>query len=285
MERPGTAVSACLVLVAVLAAAGCNGESGAGTLAPELRKFIVQVPSGAAMDLMAPPAGGVEAVVATQEFKLVFNQLLDGDKIETVLPGGKVEGKTDVASIVWVGAPAGARAITARTTYNPAGALGVTQPGPSVLIAGVPGLPSGAKVAVTLVRAKITSKKGTAFVGPDTQMVDVAPFSVEANIKEGELVASEFVIKLTFNNTPADGVLGRVVVSATGIAVATEMKADETDPRVLVLTAKEGAWKAGGRYVLSVGLDATDLFGVALPVALSINFAVASPAPDGGAAP
>jgi hypothetical protein len=269
----------------VLAAASCNGESDSGTLAPELRKFMVQASGGGPMDLLALPAGGASVVAATQEFKLVFSQLLDGDKIETVLPGGKIEGKTDVASIVWVGAPAGAPSITARTTYNPAGALGVTLPGPSVLIVGEPGLPSGAKVAVTLARGKITSKKGTAFVGPDTQMMDVAPFSVDANIKEGDLVASEFVIKLTFSNTPADSVLGRVVVSVTGSPVAVEMRADEADPRVLVLTAKEGAWKAGGRYVLSVGVDATDLFGVALPVALSINFGVAASSPDGGAPP
>src|SRR5689334_21249321 len=120
---------------------GC-GSSAKDTGPPQLTKFLVQVPNEMDVDLLAPPDGGVPAVSGIAGFKVVFSQLLDGDRIETV-SGSMVTPKTDVASIVWVGAPAGAPAITAATSYDPSGAAGVNQPAPKILIAASPGLPSG----------------------------------------------------------------------------------------------------------------------------------------------
>src|SRR5262245_40867993 len=108
---------------------GCGSD--ANPPPPQLVSFLVQVPGEADVDLLAPPDGGVPAVSGAASFKLVFNQLLDGDKIEDAT-GATVTPKTDVASIVWTGAPAGAPAITAATSYDPSGAAGINQPAPKI---------------------------------------------------------------------------------------------------------------------------------------------------------
>jgi hypothetical protein len=236
------------------------------------------------LDLLAPPDGGVGAVLPTQPIKLVFNQLLDGDKIETVLDGGGVLGKTDVASLTWTGAPAGAPVIKAVTTYNPAGAVGVTIPAPSVLISPDPGLPSGAMLSLALVREKITSKKGTPLVGATAYTLQTAPFSVEANLTDGETVAPEFTISLTFSNVPAEAIGGAVTVTAGGAPVAIDVKPDDMNPLVKAVTPQGGAWPVGPVYVLTVGAAGADLFGVKLAAPVTLGFAVARASGDGGAA-
>jgi hypothetical protein len=273
-----------LVLAMLLAGAvSCSSDSG-GTKAPELVKFLVQAAGAPELDLLAPPDGGVGAVSPTSQLKLVFNQLLDGDKIETVLDGGAFVGKTDVASLTWTGAPAGAPAISAVTNYNPAGALAVTIPGPSVVIHPDPGLPSAAMLSLALIREKITSKKGTPFVGAATFMLQTAPFSVEANFMEGETVAPEFTISLTFSNVPADAIAGAVTVTVGGAPVAVDVKPDDMNPLVRVVTPRDGSWPAGSGYVLTVGAAGADLFGVKLAAPATLGFAVARASADGGTA-
>ena len=273
-----------LVLAMLLAGAvSCSSDSG-GTKAPELVKILVQAAGATELDLLAPPDGGVGAVSPTAQLKLVFNQLLDGDKIETVLDGGAFLGKTDVASLTWTGAPAGAPAISAVTNYDPTGALAVTIPGPSVVIHPDPGLPSAAMLSLALVREKITSKKGTPFVGAATYMLQTAPFSVEANFMDGETVAPEFTISLTFSNVPADAIAGAVTVTAGGAAVAVDVKPDDMNPLVRVVIPRDGVWPVGAGYVLTVGAAGADLFGVKLAAPATLGFAVARASGDGGAA-
>jgi hypothetical protein len=274
-----------VVVLAMLLAggAGCSSDSG-GTKAPELVKVLVQAAGAMDVDLLAPPDGGVGAVLPTQQIKLVFNQLLDGDKIETILDGGGVVGRTDVASLTWTGAPAGAPAIQAVTTYDPTGAVGVTIPAPSVVVHAEPGLPSGAMLSLALVRDKITSKKGTPFVGATSYMLQTAPFSVEVNSMDGETVAPEFTFSLTFSNVPAESIGGAVTVTAGGAPVAIDVKPDDMNPLVRVVTPQGGAWPVGPAYVLTVGAAGADLFGVKLAAPATLGFAVARATGDGGAA-
>jgi hypothetical protein len=282
--RPHTGSVPFIVLATLLGGVGCSSDS-AGTAAPELVNVLVQVAGGTDVDLLAPPDGGVGAVSPTAQVKLVFNQLLDGDKIETILDGGGFMGMTGVASLTWTGAPAGAPAITAVTTYNPAGALSVTIPGPSVLVSPDPGLPSGAQISLALVREKITSKKGTPFVGEAAYMLETAPFSVGANLMDGETVAPDFTIVVTFSNVPAEAVIGVITLAtAGGVPILIETKKDETNPLVRVLTPKDGTWPVGSGYVLTVGKDAADQFGVKLPAPFTLNFGVAVGGADGGVA-
>jgi len=282
-DRPP--VGSIVVLAILLGGAGCSSDSG-GTKAPELVQVLVKAAEGMDLDLLAPPDSGVGGVLPTTQFKLVFNQLLDGDKIETVLDGGGFMGLTDVASLTWTGAPAGATPITAVTSYDPTGALAVNVPGPSIVVHPDPGLPSGAMLSLALVRAKITSKKGTPFVGGTTFMLETAPFSVDANFKDGETIAPEFTVSITFSNVPADAIDGSVSVTSGGVPVAVDLKKDDANPLVRAVTPKDGPWPLRTGYVLTVGAAAADLFGVKLAAPATFAFAVArltdGGAPDGG---
>jgi hypothetical protein len=293
MDCPGAGArppfGSVLVLAVLLGGGvGCSSDKG-GTKAPELVNVLVQGAGGMELDLLAPPDGGVGALLATTQLKLVFNQLLDGDKIETVLDGGGFLGRTDVASLTWMGAPAGAPAIMAVTTYDPSGALAVTIPGPSVLIHHDPGLPSAAMLSLALVRGKITSTKGTPFVGATAYMLQTAPFSVEGNFTDGDTLAPEFTISLTFSNVPAETIDGVVAVTAGGVPVAIDVKKDDQNPLVRVVTHRAGAWPIGPGYALTVGAAGADLFGIKLAAPATFTFAVARTSdagagvPDGGA--
>jgi hypothetical protein len=296
--RPGRLSTVVMALALGGAGGGC-GSDGGGTAAPALRQVLVQAPNVPDLDLLAPPDGGAGAVSPVAQIKLVFDQLLDGDKIEDVLDGGGFRGKTDVASLTWPGAPAGAPAITAVTTYNPAGATGVTMPAPSVLVQPEPGLPSGAMVVLKLARDKITSKKGTPYTGPDEQTIQTEPFSVSSSFMDGDTLAPMTQIHLSFSNVPAEASAGAITVTLAGVAVPVDVKADDMDRRILVVTPKDGVWKVGTGYSVAVASTAADLFGIKLPAALSLGFSVADggvsgqdggpmddgAAPDGGAAP
>jgi hypothetical protein len=281
--RPGRV--SMVVVACVVAGAGCGSDAG-GTTAPELRQVLIQVPNEMDLDLLAPPDGGAGAVSPIAQIKLVFNQLLDGDKIEDVLDGGGVRGKTDVASLTWSGAPAGAPPIVAVTTYNPTGATGVTMPAPSVLVSPDPGLPSGATVVLALAREKITSKKGTPFAGPAQQTLQTEPFSATASFMDGDTLGPATQIHLAFSNVPGDGAAAAITVTAGGVAVPLDVKPDDMDHRVLVVTPRAGAWMIGSGYMLAVATTAADLFGVKLPAAMSAGFSVAeggAGGPDAGA--
>ena len=273
----------------LVAVAGCGSDAADGG-PPQLKKAIVVAPNS--MDepdlLAAAPDGGMGAAAAAYtpmaSLKLVFSQLLDGNKIESILDGGAIKGKTDVVSLTWMSAPAGAPAISAVTTYNPTGALGPNLPGPSVRVAADPGLPSGAMIQVKLDRTKITSKGGAQFQGTDTLMLATLPLVAEVSVQDGETVAPEFTLKVAFSNVPGDGVAQHIrVTGAGGANMGVDVAPDPMDHRVLVVKPSGGAtvWQNGG-YVVRVSKDAADLFGVTLGADLMVNFTVSRTTPDAG---
>src|SRR5437667_236835 len=83
---------------------GCSsgGNSTADDGPPNLARWTALGSDGSEVDLLAPAAMPISPV---SRFKLVFDHLLDGDKIETV-DHDKVTPRTDVASITWMDAPA-----------------------------------------------------------------------------------------------------------------------------------------------------------------------------------
>jgi hypothetical protein len=283
LRRPTTPGRALLAAVALLFGPASCGSDDGGKAAPELRNVFVEAPGGVEVDLLTPPDGGAGAVPATSALKLVFSQLLDGDKVELVLDGGGVMGMSGVATVTWTDAPAGAPPISAVTTYNPSGAMGVTQPAPSILVNLDPGLPSGAKLKLALARDKITSKKGTPFTGPDTHLFETAPFAVEAGLMDGETVVPDYAIVLTFSNVPDMNVASAITVAqGGGTAIAVDVKKDDMNPLVMRVTPRAGEWPVGGGYTVTVGAAAADLFGVKVAVPLSVGFSVAMAGADGG---
>lgn len=285
MDRPRLAVLS-LPLTALLAAASCSSDSG-GTAAPTLLNAFVEA-DGMETDLLAPIDGGTAAFSPGAQLRLVFDQLLDGDKIETVLDGGGVVGMTDVASLTWMGAPAGAPAITAVTTYYPAGGVienMVSKPRPSILVQHSPGLPSGATLALTLDPAKVTSKKGTPLAAPGHLTLQTVPFTVTAGFMAGDPLTADAPLKLTFSNVPADDIAKSLAVTVGGTAVDVETRKDEMDVRAVVVVPKGGAWALGAGYTLTVSADAADLFGVKVDQPLSVPFSVVQAGADGGGTP
>jgi hypothetical protein len=257
------------ILLLVALVAGCGSDSN-NPPAPQLVKFLVVVPGEMDLDLLTPPDGGLPAAVSgAASFKLVFNQLLDGDKIETV-SGSTVTPKTDVASIVWTNAPAGAPAITAATSYDPSGAAGITQPAPKIFINASPGLPSGAQLQVKLDRSKVTGKKGAPFVGPDTQMVATLPFSASASVSDGQALFNDMPLQVAFTNVPAMNVSDHIQLATAGLPVMIQVTPDAMDPRKV--TVAPMTWMPSAQYTLTVDKDAADLFGVKLTAGLSVTF-------------
>jgi hypothetical protein len=274
------------LLLALAPGLACDDDEGLGG-PPELVKFLVQVPNEPDLDLLQPPDGGVPAVSGAASLRLVFNRLLDGDKIETVTNGMVME-KTDVVTAAWVNAPAGAPAIVAKTQYDPSGALAVNIPGPKVLVAFEPGLPSGAQVTIRLDRTKITSKGGAGFTGPDTQTLSTEPFGVSLNAMANDVVPSMFMAQLRFTNLPAMSAASLISLTAGGGAAVPVMVAgDASDPRILNVAPMPG-WVPGESYTLTVDDAASDRLGVKLAADYVARFSVAGPdgglaAPDGGA--
>jgi hypothetical protein len=257
---------------------GCGSD--ANPPPPELVSFLVQVPGETDLDLLAPPDGGVTAVSGIASFRAVFSQLLDGDKIEDAT-GPMLKPRTDVASIVWTGAPAGAPAITAATTYDPAGGAGINQPRPKIFITASPGLPSGAQLQVKLDRSKVVGKKGAPFVGPDTQMVATQPFSASASVMAGQVVPGDVQLQVTFTNVPAMNVGQHIQLTSGGMPVMAQVMPDAMDPRKV--TVAPMAWTPGASYTLTVDKDAADLFGVKVTEALLVTFSIRDPNAEAGA--
>lgn len=256
-------------LVAVGTSCGSDKKED---VAPELKQFLVQGPGGESADLLMSSDGGVGAVSPLSQFKAVFNALLDGTKIETVSMG-KTEAKTDVASITWLEAPAGAPAVTAATSYNPAGFLDVRTPGPSVIVQPSPGLPSGATLRITLDAAKITSKGGKSFVGAVTHTIETQPFAASSKFEEA-------VVKITFSNVPSSTAKDHIKVHGAGNeAVAVTIAPDTKDPLTLLVTPTSTTWTEGVTYTVLVAADAADQFGVKLAQEHKSSFRVAN---DGG---
>jgi hypothetical protein len=229
------------------------------------------------VDLIAPPDGGVAALSPLAYFELDFAGLLDGAKIETV--ADKVTPRTDVATITWKDAPAGAPPITAATSYNPGHPVGL-QCGSWVRITARPGLPSGAKLMVGVARDKITSKGGKAFQGMDSVTLETVPFAVAAKMPETP-VSPDFTVRLQFTNVAGD-LKDHVHVIADGVPIAVEVMVDMMDPRAAVVAPAGGLWPPG-HYMMTVDAETADLFGVKLAAGAStIALDVVVPGSDGG---
>lgn len=270
MKCPGGVLKVLAVTcVLVLGSCGDDGDEGAP---PELRKLLVLSPDHSQTDLLADPSAAMMPVSPLSELRVVFDKLLDGRKIEEV-GGSQITPRTDVASLRWLGAPTGAPGIMALTTYSPGGFIGFG-PGPWVRIVARPGLPSGATIELNLDREKITDKAGQPFAGVDTHQLRTAPFAAMLNVAMDDKVGQDQELLLTLSNQPGMTFGQNVTVTANGAPVMAEVKPSPASPIELQVLPGGTAWAGGGTFTVTVGPEATDLFGVKIAEPLMVSFQV-----------
>jgi hypothetical protein len=281
MMRVARAARSAFMVSAVALALGCGDDDGEKAGAPQLQQALA-LANDEATDLLVPPDGGIPPLSPLLKLKLVFDKLLDGDKIEHVDDAGMPMALTDVATIAWADKLVGAPEIVAATTYSPNGNA-ATKPAPSIWISASPGLPSGAKLMLRLDRSKITDRSGQAFAGADMVPFETEPFSAALNVDETMPVASDFKIEVTFSNLPGADADKQIQVTAGGVAVAVTVSNDPTmNARLFTVAPATGGWVAGRSYTVTVGKQAKDLFGVALAETATATFSAGSGGADGG---
>jgi hypothetical protein len=273
-----------IAVAGCLAGSGCKDDQPAARR-PQLKNlFVVETPGPGVMretDLLVTVDGGTPTFSPLASFRAVFDEFLLGTNLEN-LDGG-VNPRGDVATLTWVGAPAGAPTIGAFTSYNPAG-FELTMRRTSVGVAPRPGLPSGAQIRLRLPREKVVGRNGALpFEGPEEFTLQTAPFEATLNLMPMTPVAPEFQLTVGFSNVPAPTAKDAVTVSAGGMAVMADVQVDMQNPSSLVVTPPGGKWTPGTAYTITVADTATDQFGVKLAAPVTATFNVSSPTIDAGA--
>jgi len=227
-----------------------------------------------------PPEGlGVIAPPAVQQVDFVFDQRLDGTKVENVAQPPIVASWTDAS-----GAPA---ALDAQVLYNSLPLYGGTSSYAFVRPA-VPGVPSSQTVTFTLARASLTGTSGLPFVGPDQVSVMTGPVTatvqLPSNADAGGSVPPSFMVPIGFSNrVSVDGVAPFVHASTATGAIPISVAANASDPTLIYVTAAcAGGWPAGAAVTVTIDAGAPDAFGGLLATPASGTFTAVGAAGDGG---
>jgi hypothetical protein len=271
-------------MAAIVSAVACDDdEPGA---APTLRGFFVVGADGSETDLLVPPDGGVGELSPLSTFRALFDQLLDGSKVEDPATVGPPLPRPDVVVLTWTNPPGSAvpNQIGALTAYDPGGILDMG-PGPSLLVRPVEGLPSDAILEVDLNRTRITGKQGQPFVGPHRLSLNTLPFTASIDAGGDEPVSPVFELKIAFSNRPSPAIAAEISVVhvASGMPVPLVLAPDPERPTTGFIARPEaGVWSLGS-HLVTVGLDALDAFAVPIASAARATFVVVMP--GDGAAP
>jgi len=272
------------LLAAALAAAACSGSSGPST-APALVK-VLWIAGGqptAVWDSSQPEGDlGVIAPPAVQQVDFVFDQRLDGTKIEN--------GSELPIVVSWVDASGEPTVLDARVLYNSVPFYGGTSSYAFVRPA-VPGVPSSQTVTFALERAVLTGTSGLPFVGPHLVSVMTGPLTatvqLPSNADAGGSVPVSFMVPIGFSNrVSADGVAPFVHASTATAAIPISVAANASDPTVIYVTAAcAGGWPTAAPVTVTIDGGAPDAFGGLLATPASGTFtavgAAGAPA-DGG---
>jgi len=266
---------------------------------------------------------------AAAQFNLVFDRVLDGAKIEDTITDGGItrqypklnslgvnaspvmwelpaDGGGPVPAfslVVWYNsvplpfAPAGSSYI-----YGRARSDDLPPDAPNSTLS----FPAHDSVTLKLDHAGITSKYNEPMVGPETIVVDTAPFSLAVSVPApppGSTVSYapiNYWLPLEFNNRihdPANHIQvvqnGRILRAeeyqlVTDPLVPTKLTVRpinvRTDPPAAGDRTTHPVWDTGARVEVTVAADLTDVYNTPLGVATTAVF-IAGDAPDGGGPP
>lgn len=272
------------LLAAALAAAACSGSSGPSTPPALINVFWIAGGQRTLVWANSQPDAGLGAVAppAVQQVDFVFDQRMDGTKIEGVAQ--------PPIAVSWPDATGAPATLDAEVLYNSVPFYGGTT-SYAFLRPVVPGAPSSQTVTFTLTRASLTGTNGQPFVGPDQVNVMTGPLTaavqIPSNADAGGSVPVGFMVPVAFSDrVSADGVAPYIHASTPAAAVPIAVAGNASDPTVVYVTAAcAGGWPTTAPVTVTVDSGAADAFGGVLAAPASGTFTAVGAAgagADGG---
>jgi len=271
-----------LLVAACAAMGGCSSSSGPQT-PPALLKVLwiaagqrtpvwtnTQLDAGAAL---APPA--------VQQVDFVFDQRLNGTKVENAA--------TPAVSVSWPEQTADAT-FPAMVLYNSEPFYGGGSSYAFLRPASV-GVPSDDTITFTLDPALLTGANGQPFTGPTQISVMTGPLTatvrVPSDADAGGVVPAGYMMPIVFSNRVATDAVAPFIHAATPAgALPVTVVANASDPTIAYVTAAcAGGWPSGVPVTLTIDAGAPDAFGRLLGAPASGTFTAVTTsgaAADGG---
>lgn len=270
------------LLAATLAAGACSGSSAPAATPALINVFWV---AGGQRSLVwtstQPDAGlGTVAAPAVQQVDFVFDQRLDGTKIE--------DRGTPPITLSWPDAAGGTTELPAQVAYNSAPLYGGSSSF-AFLRPAQTGVPSGQTVTFMLDHTRLTGGNNQPFVGPDQVSVTTGPLTALVRLPSGGdgggTVPASFMVPVVFSNrVDADAVAPYLHASTPSIQVPVAVAADAANATTVYVTAAcSGGWPTTQPVTVTVDSRAPDAFGGLLADPASGTFTAAGAGPsDGG---
>lgn len=269
------------LLAAALAVAACSGSSGPATPPALVNVFWIAGGQRTAVWASSQPDGGLGVIAppAVQQVDFVFDQRLDGTKVEN--------GAELPIVVSWVDASGEPTVLDAQVLYNSLPFYGGTSSYAFVRPA-VPGVPSSQTVTFALERAVLTGTSGLPYVGPHLVSITTGPLTatvqLPSNADAGGSVPASFMVPIGFSNrVSADGVAPFVHASTATGAIPISVAANASDPTLIYVTAAcAGGWPTAAPVTVTIDGGAPDAFGGLLATPASGTFTAVGAAADGG---
>ncbi|HVT07918.1 MAG TPA: hypothetical protein VHO67_10690 [Polyangia bacterium] len=271
-----------LLLAAWAAVGGCSSSSGPQT--PPALVEVFWIAAGQRTPVWTntqPDAGAAVAPPAVQQVDFVFDQRLNGTKVE--------DAASPAVSVSWPEQTAG-DAFPAMVLYNSEPFYGGGSSYAFLRPASV-GLPSGDTITFTLDPALLTGQNGQPFSGPTQISVTTGPLTatvrVPSDADAGGVVPAGYMMPIVFSNRVAtDAVVPFIHAATRAGPLPLTVVANASDPTIAYVTAAcAGGWPAGVPVTLTIDAGAPDAFGRLLATPASGTFTAVSAgtqSPDGG---
>ncbi len=272
------------LLAAALAGAACSGSSGPST--PPTLIEVDWVTGGDHMVVWSSTRpDGLRPIVpaAVQEVDFVFDQRLDGSKVEAAATS---------AIQVAPAADAGVQPSSDPLQYNSVPFYG----GMSSFVFLRPssgGYPCDATVTFALDRTSLVGTGGQPFVGPDSILVMTGPLGAlvrlpaAADAQSGSVVPANFMVPVAFSNrvNPAD-LVPFIHATTAAATLPIAIAGDAGDGSVVYLSPTcAGGWPVGVPVTITIDSGCPDVWGDTLSTAAGGAFTAAGApggSPDGG---
>ncbi|HVY37162.1 MAG TPA: hypothetical protein VHM31_04485 [Polyangia bacterium] len=271
-----------LLVAAWATVGGCSSSSGPQT--PPALLNVFWIASGhrtAVWTNTEPDAGTTLAPPAVQQVDFVFDQRLNGTKVENA--------SAPAIGVSWPEQTAGA-AFPATVLYNSEPFYGGGSSYAFLRPASV-GLPSGDAITFTLDPALLTGANGQPFTGPTQIIVMTGPLTatvrVPSDADAGGVVPAGYMMPIVFSNRVATDTVTPFIHAATPAGpLPVTVVANASDPTIAYVTAAcAGGWPPGVPVTLTIDAGAPDAFGRLLAAPASGTFTAVSAggqSPDGG---